>query len=155
MEFLKDILIEAGAIDRYFEGVSPVNLWRARNLSSVGGVFDLVESKVVRPNGKIRPADITITKHGGEDWVLVRDRPRGISTFDKPDIFSRGRWEYYRIPAGMQLPTGLAVVEDGKNFALGATHYTIAPVHDMPLRLFKSLLNALAGQILRESANGS
>jgi hypothetical protein len=152
MKSLKDVLIAAGEIDKYFDDKVPVNLWRAKNLSAKESIFGMVEQKIIRNNGKVRPADITIYKKAGVDWVSVEQRPRGISTFDKPHVFKRGRWGYYKIPAGTDIPNGLAIVEDGFNIALGAKHYTIAPAFDMPLSQFKNLLNTLAQVLVRESA---
>jgi len=143
MVTLEDVLIEAGEIDKFFGDKAPVNLWRARNLSKKGtGLFDLVEEEQIR-NGNVRPPDVTIEN----GIVLVKNRPRGVSTFDKPDVFPRGKWEYYKIPRDMKLPDGLVIVKDKYNKQLGATHYTIAPKHDMPIELFRSLLNQLAIQI--------
>ena len=67
MKSLKEVLIDAGDIDKYFDGKVPINLWRAQNLSSKQGAFNLIEQKIVRNNGKIRPADITIIKKDGVD----------------------------------------------------------------------------------------
>ena len=152
MKNLKDILIDAGELDKYFDTTIPVNLWRAKNLNSKDFIFSLVEEKVIRSNGKIRPSDITIYKKGDIDWVSIQERLRGISTFDKPNVFKRGKWNYYKIPAGTCIPNGLAIVEDGYNVALGAKHYTIAPAFDMPLSNFKHLLNDLAKVLIKESA---
>lgn len=143
MDVLRDVLIEAHEIDRFFGDKVPVNLWRAKNLSKKNvGLFELVEEDQVRASG-VRPADITIVN----GWVKVKFFPRGISTFDKSDVFKRGRWGYYKIPAGTTLPSGLVIVKDRYNKDLGATHYTIAPEHDMPLDIFKMLLNQLAAQL--------
>lgn len=60
IEVLKDILISAGEIDRYYEK-SPINLWRAKKIKDKGTLFGLVENDKVLSNGQIRPADITIT----------------------------------------------------------------------------------------------
>ncbi len=148
MDILEDVLLEAGEVDKFFGDTAPVNLWRARNLSKAAvGLFDLVEEDEIR-NGNIRPADVTIE----EGIVKIRNRPRGISTFDKPNIFIRGRWEYYKIPKGAKLPNGLVIVKDKYNKNLGATHYSIAPAHDMPIEHFRSLLNFLAGQLKMEVA---
>ena len=148
MEILKDVLIATNEIDRYLGGRAPINLWRAHNLSRRNaGVFDLIEEPHHRPGG-VRPADITIE----EGWVKVRYFPRGISTFDKPNVSKRGRWEYYKLPEGTRLPRGLVVVRDRFNCALDATHCTIAPAHDMRLTQFKALLNRLAIQISIKSA---
>lgn len=151
MEILKDILITAGNIDKYYEN-SPVNLWRAKRVNDSGSLFGLVEEDKVLSNGKVRPADITIRQKGGEYWVSCRPSPRGISTFDKPNVFKGNSWEYYKIPQGTQLPAGLAIVKDSFNSRMGSTHYTLAPAYDMPLAQFKRLLNQLATLIKRDAA---
>lgn len=150
-ELLKDVLIELGCIERYFGNRAPVNLWRAKKVKApIQELFTLVESEVIRPRGAPRQPDITIEN----DWVKVRNRPRGISTFDKPDTF-KGKWEYFKIPAGTVLPEGLAIVKDSYNKAFGATHYTIAPDYDMSLTLFKKKLNDLLALITAENASGN
>jgi hypothetical protein len=149
-EILKDILISAGDIDRYFEQ-SPVNLWRAKRTTDKGSLFGLVEEDKVLSNGQLRPADITISEKNGVKWVSCRPSPRGISTFDKPNTFKGNSWEYYKIPEGTTLPSGLAIVKDKFNSRISATHYTIAPAYDMPLSLFRSLLNDLAANVVREA----
>jgi hypothetical protein len=137
-EILKDILISAGDIDRYFEQ-SPVNLWRAKRTTDKGSLFGLVEE------------DKVFSEKNGVKWVSCRPSPRGISTFDKPNTFKGNSWEYYKIPEGTTLPSGLAIVKDKFNSRISATHYTIAPAYDMPLSLFRSLLNDLAANVVREA----
>lgn len=149
-EVLKDILISAGDIDRYFE-TSPVNLWRAKRTTDKGTLFGLVEKDKVLSNGQPRPADISIYEKTGISWVSCRLIPRGISTFDKPNTFKGSSWEYYKIPQGTILPLGLAIVKDRINARIGATHYTIAPAYDMPLAQFKNLLNQLAILVIKEA----
>lgn len=149
-EILKDILISAGDIDRYFEK-SPVNLWRAKRVTDRGTLFGLVEQDKVLSNGQPRPADISIYSKAGVSWVSCRPVPRGISTFDKPNIFNGSSWEYYKIPQGTVLPLGLALVKDRLNARIGATHYTIAPAYDMPLAQFKNLLNQLAVLAMKDA----
>jgi len=149
-ELLKDVLIEAGSVERYFGNCVPVNLWRAKKVGvPVRELFALVEEEVVRSRGAPRQPDITIE----DDWVRVRNQPRGISTFDRPDTF-KGKWEYFKIPAGTVLPEGLAIVKDSYNKAFGATHYTIAPDRDMPLALFKHRLSELFNLIVLRNASG-
>lgn len=152
VQALKDVLIEAGEIDRYFDGHAPVPLWRARKKDATTGIFELVEKEVVREGRRPRPADITIKPVDGEDWVFVKNFPRGLSTFDKPRVFRGRSWEYYRIEAGTELPHGLAIVRDGYNRAYGAHHYTIAPAWDMKLADFKKLLTILAKSLIKEAA---
>jgi hypothetical protein len=147
-EILKDILISAGDIDRYYEK-SPTNLWRAKRVTDRGTLFGLVEEDKVLSNGQPRPADISVYIRAGVKWVSCRPTPRGISTFDKPNVFKGSSWEYYKIPQGTVLPPGLAIIKDRFNARLGATHYTIAPAYDMPLSQFKNLLNQLAVLVVK------
>ncbi len=149
-ELLSDILIEIGEIDRYFGNSAPFDLWRARKISSQAALFELVENETFRARGAPRKPDITIEGN----WVRIRDAPRGISTFDKPNIF-KGAWSYYKIPANTILPFGLAIVRDHYNHTFGATHYTIAPAYDMPLVHFKMLLSTLARLLEKDVANGN
>ena len=152
VDVLKDILIEAEELDRYFDGQVPINLWRAKKKTSIRPVFDLVEEPFALSNGNMRPADISIEMRNGEPWVLVKTSPRGVSTFDKPDIFKGNGWEYYRIPAGTTLPHGLAITRDTYRKRFGATHYTLAPAWDMQLKKFKELLRMLVDDLVLEDA---
>ena len=147
-EILKDILISAGDIDRYYES-APVNLWRAKRITDRGALFGLVERDKILSNGQLRTADITISVKDGVEWVSCKPSPRGISAFDKPNTFKGSSWEYYKIPSGTVLPAGLAIVKDKFNARMGATHYTIAPAYDMPLSRFKALLDLLATRVVR------
>jgi len=148
---LKDLLIRADRIDDYYEGYVPQNLWRALNRRKPSGLFDFVEEPFLLSNGRARPADIQIIDRAGIKWVSVSQRPRGISTFDKPGVPPGKDWTYYRIPAGTTLPFGLAIVRDEFNSRFGATHYTISPAYDMPLSQFKLLLSRLAQIALKEA----
>jgi hypothetical protein len=148
---LREVLIAAGDIDRYYEQ-APTNLWRARRRRGTATIFGLVEEDGILSSGQPRPADIIIETRNGVRWVRCAPVPRGISTFDKPNIFRGTSWDYYKIPQGTVLPEGLAIVKDRFNPRLGATHYTIAPAHDMPLDHFKSLLDKLAVLVQREIA---
>jgi hypothetical protein len=152
---LKDLMIEKGLLNKYYEGVVPKDLWRALKKKSNLQIFDFVEEPFKLSNGRPRPRDITIKVKNGERWVFVKDKPRGVSTFDKEGVPPGKGWEYYLIPAGTKLPEGLAIIEDHYNKDFGATHYTIAPAFDMPISQFKSNLMALAAELIKESANGN
>ncbi len=145
VELLEDVLLESGSIDRFFGRKIPVDLWRAKKVKSKEPLFNLVETEVERKRGAPRRPDITIKN----DRVLVRDRPRGISTFDRPNTF-KGHWEYYKLPAGSLLPKGLVIVKDSYNPMFKATHHTIAPEMDMSLSRFKLLLNELTNMIEKD-----
>jgi len=173
IEMLKDVLIDIGKIESYFGNTVPIDLWRAKKVKDPKGLFDLVEEEIIRPRGAPRKPDITIEG----DWVRVRDRPRGISTFNKPNTF-KGKWEYFKIPAGTKLPetlvtirdernkasgatrytivpARLVIVEDHYNERFGATHYTIAPERDMPLVTFRELLKQLIDLVEKEAVSGN
>jgi hypothetical protein len=148
---LRDVLIAAGQIDKYYES-APANLWRAKRKSDKGALFGLADSDKVLSNGKVRSADITIEIRHGVKWVSCKEFPRGISTFDAPNTFRGLSWDYYKIPKGTQLPHGLAIVKDNYNSRMMATHYTVAPAFDMPLSQFRGLLDKLALLVRREVA---
>ncbi|WP_444932558.1 Tse2 family ADP-ribosyltransferase toxin [Microbulbifer sp. JTAC008] len=149
---LKDVLIEKDQLDRFFDKSIPVDLWRALKKKSGQQPFDFVEKGFVLSNGRPRPADITIERRANEDWVCVKDRPRGLSTFDEKGVPKGNGWEYFKIPKGTKLPEGLAIVKDEYNSKFEATHYTIAPAFDMPISQFKSKLLQLAKQLIKEAA---
>ena len=90
---LKEVLISKGQVDRYFEGLTPIQLWRALNVRRNDHPFEFVEEPFVLSNGRPRPADITIETVSGSKWVRVAERPRGISTFDKPGVPRGKDWE--------------------------------------------------------------
>lgn len=148
---LKDVLISKGQVDRIFEGSVPINLWRALNKKSNTEIFNFIEEPTILSNGRPRAADIKIEQRNGVKWVSVKNRPRGLSTFDKPGLPKGKDWEYYKIPKGTLLPEGIAIVKDEYNTVLGAHHYTIAPAYDMPLSQFKAKLDQLAIKLLKEA----
>lgn len=138
-------------MDRYFDGQVPLNLWRGMNVRKNKAMFEFVEQGYILSNGKPRPADITIEEKSGINWVLVKEHPREISTFDKPGIPAGKDWKYFKIPKGTVLPDGLAIVKDEYNNFFGAVHYTIAPAYDMPLEQFKRLLRKLESIVRKEA----
>ena len=142
---LKDVFISLGELERYFDGIVPVNLWRGLNVKRSAALFDLIEKPFKMSNGRVRKPDITIEN----DWVKVKHWPRGISTFDKQGVPRGKDWVHYKIPAGTYLPKGLAIVKDSYNESFLATHYTIAPAYDMPIETFRILLKKFASEIER------
>lgn len=86
VKLLKDVLIEAWQIDVYFDGHVPLNLWRALNRRKAQAILDFVEEPFVLSNGRPWPADVRIIDRGGMKWVSVSQRPRGVSTFDRPGV---------------------------------------------------------------------
>jgi hypothetical protein len=59
--------------------------------------------------------------------------------------------KYYKIPKGAALLEGIAIVKDEYNTVLGAHHYKIAPVYDVPLSQFKSKLEQVTSRLLKEA----
>ncbi|MCW8126397.1 hypothetical protein [Microbulbifer halophilus] len=51
---LKEALIEKGALESYFDGEVPTNLWRALKRNSGNQVFDFVEEPFILSNGRPR-----------------------------------------------------------------------------------------------------
>jgi hypothetical protein len=149
---LKDVLIACGEGDRLFEEKIPVDLWRAHDTDRFPHAMDFYEAPVDLAPGKARGADVVIEAVGGEAWIRVRKRPRGVSTFDRPGTFKGKHWKFFLIPRGTRLPDGLVVVKDDYNARYRATHYTLAPDRDMPLKKFKSLLRLLFANMRLETA---
>jgi len=148
---LKDVLIDTNMIENYYEGTVPTNLWRALKKKSGLQVFEFVEDAYLLSNGRPRAADIEIKNKNGEKWVFIKQRPRGVSTFDKPGVPKGKNWDYIKISKGTDLPNDLAIVKDHYNSEFEATHYTIAPAYDMPLSQFKSKLAAFAENLIKKA----
>ena len=49
---LKDVLISKKQIDRYYEGTTPLNLWRALNVKRNTNLFEIVEQPFILSNGR-------------------------------------------------------------------------------------------------------
>lgn len=151
---LKDLLVSLGRAADYIEGCVPVNLWRAqdtRQLKTHPHPMDFIEEPYVLPDGRRREADITITPGPeGIPWVRVQKLPAGLSNWDRRGVFRNKAWLYFRIPKGTQLPDGLALIKDHFSELYQATHYTIAPVREMPLSEFKHLLRELFAQMQKD-----
>jgi hypothetical protein len=83
---LKDLMIEKGLLNKYYEGVVPKDLWRALKKKSNLQIFDFVEEPFKLSNGRPRPRDITIKVKNGERWVFVKDKPRGLAHLIKKEF---------------------------------------------------------------------
>ncbi len=143
---LKEVFISLDELERYFDGVVPVNLWRGLNIKKNMGLLDFIEKPFKMSNGRTRKPDVSIEN----GWVKVKHWPRGISTFDAAGVPKGKDWVHYKISAGTKLPDGLAIVQDSFNESFQATHYTIAPAYDMPVARFRNLLSELATSAIKE-----
>ncbi|MCW7536746.1 hypothetical protein OOT46_02620 [Aquabacterium sp. A7-Y] len=75
---------------------------------------------------------------------------RGVSVFDKKNTQLRS-FDWYRLPAGTELPPALAVTRDSPSATSSRPiHYTVAPKDDMPLSLFLQHLKGLAAKAVAE-----
>ncbi|WP_445772135.1 Tse2 family ADP-ribosyltransferase toxin [Rheinheimera sp.] len=67
--------------------------------------------------------------------IVDAEQSGGISLFNKPNLRFGNRW--WKLPKGAQIPSGMRVSRDkGMNPVTGQIHYTIRPLHDMPLSSF-------------------
>ncbi len=77
--------------------------------------------------------DLKIYMKNNIEWV--DSKSGGISLFNKPNMKFGNKW--WRLPKGSNIPSLLRVSRDnGLNKITGQIHYTIRPVHDMPLITF-------------------
>ena len=121
----------------YFEFL-PTDLYR--HGSATKPKLDNPRTSPPRPADQV--SDIKIYKNEqGIDYV--DSTSGGISTFNKPNPNFGNKW--WKLPKGTAIPPGLRVSRDvGMNPVTGQIHYTIRPLHDMPLIAFKQLLVNLA-----------
>lgn len=92
--------------------------------------------------GHVRPADIQVMTLN--DITVVIANGKGISVYNKRGIehstMDGGVW---RIGASTRLPAGLKLVQDTPS------HYCLAPVRNMPLDMYKGLLEELGLRAVR------
>ena len=139
-----EFYIKKRAILELFDSKYPlaVNLWRGERLPSDGTPFLYPILKSFKlSNGKPRNADIKTYQKNGELWV--DSSSGGISLFDLFGVPMK-KWNYYKLPAGTEIPYGLVITKDTFNPTFNSTHYSIRPNWDMPLTKFIMLLDILA-----------
>ncbi|WKB54344.1 hypothetical protein [Eleftheria terrae] len=181
---LRRVYEKAGALDRYYDESTPVDLYRGRRK---GDATDLMQPTLIGWYTKQdlrRPDVLAVNQQGqspqyvGSDFgqLATEDQAkpltadmlrnadklmvkgcrtmkgdhRGVSVFDKKNTLLP-KFEWYRLPAGTELPPALAVTRDAP-FATSSrpTHYTVAPKDDMPLSLFLQHLKGLAAKAVAE-----
>lgn len=141
---IEQLLISKGELERIYTGISSLYLWRAVHKSSITSnpLYPDFENREIRP-GITRPADIKTREIGGIIHVEAK-LGKGVSLFDRVNVFGSGRWTYFEIPKGTVIPSGLIITKDGFNLEFNATHYTISPNYTMPKKKFIELLDRLA-----------
>ena len=120
----------------YFDRL-PVDLFRHGSTTSP----QLHKPRTAPPRQLSEVHDIQIYQKNGIDWVDCKSG--GISLFNKPNLRFGNRW--WKLPKGAKIPAFLRVSRDtGVNPITGQIHYTIRPVHDMPLSVFIHHLKELS-----------
>ena len=142
---LKNIYSMAGLSDRFWDTLTPLELWRAQKNTDFKLDIMVLEP---HPGNETRLPDIKVVERDNQKFVLgcrcVKGDFRGVSTFDmRVTWFGSRTTKHFVIPANTKIPLGIAVTKDHKN-AQGAYHYTIAPKDDMPLSLFLQNLKVLS-----------
>lgn len=157
MKTIEEILLSRNELDRIYLGHLTLPLWRAiKAPSSKGNVLHPELQERVMSRGRIRPADVGMYENQGQQWVKST-LGRGVSLLDRPNAFPGPDWEYFVIPAGTEIPSGLIITKDHFIERYNATHYSISPNHDMPLADYIRLLDELARNAsthIKESSNG-
>ncbi|WP_308366894.1 MULTISPECIES: hypothetical protein [unclassified Microbulbifer] len=143
MKTLENILIFRGDLDLIYDGSSRLNLWRAVHKDNVGQnpLHPDFYPRMIR--GSMRRPDIAVKEIGGVEYVEA-ELVKGTSLFDKSGTFGFKNFEYFEIPAGTEIPTGLIIIKGEYNQKYKATHYSICPNHRMRKDLFIRLLDRLA-----------
>ena len=85
----------------------------------------------------VRPRDVNTTKINGIEVIIANGK--GVSVFDKVGINESPMTGWiWRFSPSTKLPFGLKLVNDKSH------HYSIAPVHNMPVDKYKGLLEEMA-----------
>ncbi len=154
---LKNKYAAMGLASDFFEGNSPVDLWRMQHptnykkkepmMTPSPARSKLIDGKMV----EVRRADVKTEIRDGIEFVLgcrcKGQDYRGLSLSDKPLKFG-GTFHAFLIAKGTQLPASLMLTRDhqfhGEN--AGTTHYTLGPKDDMPYALFLQHLIGFGAQ---------
>lgn len=171
---MKEYLLEEGSVKSLFVKIDALGriydcekelglfLWRAsRNDEPCENPLypDFVRREIRK--GKFRPADVTVRRKGGVDFIIPKVykkssddiwKAQGTSLFDQSNTFKGKNWEFIEIPQGTEIPDGILIIKDDYNERFKATHYSIVPDHAMSVDIFKLLLNNLMANI--ESRRG-
>lgn len=146
-----DFFISKRELGKLFDSKFPLNLhlWRGQKPAESGTpiLYPLLKSYLLS-NGQVREPDIDTYLVSGVVWVKANGG--GVSLFDVLGVPNK-KWTYYRLPAGSPIPVGLVILKDNYNPKHKATHYTICPYWDMPLKNFLMLLDQLIPLLISEN----
>ena len=84
-------------------------------------------------------------RSGEVEWISAGPAG-GISLFDDIHTAPIGGKHWYKIPAGVKIPSGLGL-HAGRAVPRRATHYTLHAALDMPMDNFKILLRTIAQDV--------
>jgi hypothetical protein len=162
---MKEVLVKKGTVRSFFAKIDGLGrvfdsekdlalfLWRASRTDQPCEnplLPDFVPREIRK--GKFRPADVTVEKRDGVDFIIPKVykktsndiwKAQGTSLFNKPKTFIGKDWEYIEIPKGTKIPEGILIIEDDYNERFKATHYSIVPDHSMSIKNYKLLLQQL------------
>ena len=143
--------INKRALGELFDSKFPLNLhlWRGQKPAEKGNpVLYPTLKAFLLSNGKRREPDIDTYEKNGTTWVKATSG--GVSLFDALGV-PNSKWKYYRLPAGTDIPHGLVITKDSFNPRHNATHYSLRPNWDMPLKKFLMLLDQVATKLVAEA----
>lgn len=138
-----EFFIEKRALNELFDSTFDlnVNLFRGRNPNNNDPILYPILKSFLLSNGRVRDEDIKTYTKNGAAWVDCKSG--GISLFDAKGIPVKS-WEYFLLASGTKIPYGLVITKDDYKKRLKATHYTIRPHWNMPVKKFCMLLDQLA-----------
>ncbi len=128
----------------YFEFL-PVDLYRHGSATNP----QMHKPRTMPPRQVTQVHDLKIYKKNNTDWV--DSASGGISLFNKPNMRFGNKW--WRLPKGTKIPSIFRVSRDkGINKVTGQIHYTIRPMHDMPLGTFIEYLKIFSKSAIPDFA---
>lgn len=153
---LKNIYQAEGLSKCYFDGLTPVNLYREQKKDKFTDLENILRPELEgwpTKDGGFREPDVEVFK-GPNVGLFVRrcmgaaskvEHYRGVSIGTQPRrIALRSSWLAFKIPAGTEIPQPLAITRDHEKPGRDGIHYTVAPKYDMPLGTFLEWLQVLA-----------
>lgn len=153
---LKNIYQAEGLSKWYFDGLTPVDLYREQKKGGFTGLENILHPELEgwpTKDGGFREPDVEIFE-GPNNISFVRgcmgvpakvEHYRGVSVGTQPRrIALRSSWLAFKIPEGTEIPQPLAITRDHEKPGRDGIHYTVAPKYDMPLGTFLEWLQVLS-----------
>ena len=147
---IQEIYVERGLLNTLFTDKTPTDLFRffeTANSSDPNLLMYPVLERYLLPNQKYRGPDVDRRIIGGEAYIFPKFK-MGLSLADGPRKFNRSG-EYWVVPGGTTIPSGLAISVDTKNEIDGYTHHTVHPCFVMVELHFLFLLRRFGSHAIR------